>query len=303
MKKRALIMAVCGMLTASMTLAAFDPVPVHADDWDEWGDWDNWDDYWDDVDDDDFETIVIEDWLREEARRERERERRREERRRREEEERRRREEEEERKRREEEEKKKRVTGIRVSTNSVTLTVGATTQVGVQVQPENANNRGVTLTSSNPSVATVDMYANIKANSPGTAVITARTNENGYAADIYVTVTGAAASAAPVQAASVRDSAFCAQAAAQILGAAPGGVVNLPSMTPMSFDTNVANAMKARPDVTVSTAFPYQGHTYVMTLTAGYNLSSRLDKAGFADWTSLFAVSSSDPMLTVSAIN
>ena len=311
MKKRALIMAVCGMLTASFTFAAFNPVQVHADDWDEWGDWDDWDYYWDDVDDDDFETIVIEDWLREEERREREKERRREEkrrqkeeeRRRQEEEERRRREEEEERRRREEEEKKKRVTGIRVSTNSITLTVGATTQVGVQVQPENANNRGVTLTSSNPSVATVDMYANIRANSPGTAVITARTNENGYAADIYVTVTGAAAPAAPVQTASVRDSAFCAQAAAQILGAAPGGTVNLPSMTPMSFDTNVANAMLARPDVTVSTAFPYQGHTYVMTLAAGYNLSSRLDNAGFADWTSLFAISSSDPMITAAAIN
>ena len=306
MKKRVLIMAACGLLTASMALTALSPVPVYADDWDEWDDWDDWDDVWYDVDDDDFETIIIEDWLREEARRDRERERRREENRRREEEERRRREEEERRRREEEENNKRRVTGIRVSTNSVTLTVGATTQVGVQVQPENANNRGVTMTSSNPSVATVDMYANIKANSPGTAVITARTNENGYTADIYVTVTGSAAAApapAPVKATSVRDSAFCAQAAAQIIGAAPGAIVNLPAMNPMSFDANVANAMKSRPDVTVSTAFPYQGHTYIMTLGAGYNLSARLDKTGFADWTSLFAISGSDPMITVSAIN
>jgi hypothetical protein len=134
-------------------------------------------------------------------------------------------------------------------------------------------------------------------------VITARTNENGYTADIYVTVTGTPAPAAPAPAASVRDSSFCAQAAAQILGAAPGGIVNLPAMTPMSFDTNVANAMKARPDVTVSTAFPYQGHTYIMTLGAGYNLAAKLDKTGFADWTSLFAISSSDPMITVAAVN
>ena len=64
MKKRVLIMAACGRLTASMALTALSPVPVYADDWDEWDDWDDWDDVWYDVDDDDFETIIIEDWLR-----------------------------------------------------------------------------------------------------------------------------------------------------------------------------------------------------------------------------------------------
>ena len=74
-------------------------------------------------------------------------------------------------------------------------------------------------------------------------------------------------------------------------------------MTPMSFDASVANAMKARPDVTVVTAFPYQGHTYMMTLPAGYNLSARLDKSGYADWTSLFALRTSDPLIQVVAVN
>lgn len=44
MKKRVLIMAACGLLTASMALTALSPVPVYADDWDEWDDWDDWDD-------------------------------------------------------------------------------------------------------------------------------------------------------------------------------------------------------------------------------------------------------------------
>ncbi|MCR5790516.1 MAG: Ig-like domain-containing protein [Lachnospiraceae bacterium] len=292
MKKNILKLLTGGLAVSFLTASLMSPVPVFADDWDDW------DDLWEEevyvVEDgntyyiiDEESVYIIEDTSQQEEER--------------------RRREEEERRRREEDEKNKRVTGIRVSTNSVTVAVGATTQVGVQVVPENANNRGVTLTSNNPGVASVDMYANIKGNSPGNAVVTARTNENGYAADIYVTVTGAAAApaaAAPAAATgSKRDPAFNASASAQILGALPGGAVNLPSMTPMSFDASVANAMKARPDVTVVTAFPYQGHTYMMTLLPGCNLAARLDASGYADWTALFAVSASDPLIQLVAVN
>ncbi len=326
MKNKILKMFTGMLLTAVAAACVFKPVQVFADD----DEWDEWDDVWYD---DDNDTLIIDDGgaliiidgdddvyiydYEEENRRAEEERRRAEEERRRAEEEHRRAEEErrraEEERRRAEEERKRaeadrnrRVTGIRVSTNSLTVKVGEIIQVGVQVQPENAGNRGVTMTSSNPSVATVDMYANIKGISPGSAVITARTNENGYAADVYVTVTGQPTSAplpAAPAASSQRDANFCATAAAQIMAAPFGGTANFPAMSPMSFDRNVANAMSSRPDVTVATAFPYQGHTYILTLPAGYNLSARLDKNGYADWTTLLALKSSDPLIQVVMAN
>ncbi|MBQ7562988.1 MAG: Ig domain-containing protein [Lachnospiraceae bacterium] len=299
MKKRFITRLFCGALASVITFAALKPVPVLADDWD---DWDDWDVLWEDDDDDDYMDVIIIDSIIEEAKSEARKEAKKEEERRRQEEERRKKEEEQ---RRQEEERNryKSVTGIQVSTNIVTLSVGGSTQVGVLVLPENANNRGVTLTSSNSAVATVDMYANIKAVGPGSAVITARTNENGYTATINVTVTGGVSVPVQANASASRNLAYCQAAAAQILSAPALGVVNLASMTPMSFDINVANAIKARPDVTVATAFPYQGHTYLMTLAPGYNLGLRLDKSGYADWTALFALRNSDPGIVVTAVN
>lgn len=61
--------------------------------------------------------------------------------------------------------------------------------MNVTVNPSNADNKGVTFTSSNSGVATVDGNGNIVAKGAGTAYITAKSNENGnISVSIIVTV-------------------------------------------------------------------------------------------------------------------
>ena len=188
MRKKILTMLTCGMLAISMSMGMVQPVAVFADDWDDWDDWDGL--YYDS--DDDFEAMVIYgSMLDEEARRLDEQRKKQEKERKRLE---------KERERLEEERRRNntsygvanssnvRVNGILVSTNVLNLEVGQVSQVGVQVVPENASNRGMSLYSSNPAVAVVDMYANVRAVGPGTAVINAVTNDGGYVQQIYVNV-------------------------------------------------------------------------------------------------------------------
>src|SRR5688572_22173003 len=62
--------------------------------------------------------------------------------------------------------------------------------MSVTVNPSNADNKSVTFSSSNSGVATVDGSGNIVAKSAGTALITAKSNENGnISVSISVTVT------------------------------------------------------------------------------------------------------------------
>ena len=62
--------------------------------------------------------------------------------------------------------------------------------MSVTVNPSNADNKSVTFSSSNSGVATVDGSGNVVAKSAGTALITAKSNENGnISVSISVTVT------------------------------------------------------------------------------------------------------------------
>ncbi|MEH7085547.1 Ig-like domain-containing protein, partial [Neobacillus drentensis] len=86
------------------------------------------------------------------------------------------------------------VTGIELDKKELILD-GATKESAVltaKVLPENATNKKVIWTSSNPSVATVDQTGKVQAVSLGNAVITATTDENGYTATTDVKVTGIA---------------------------------------------------------------------------------------------------------------
>ncbi|MBP5656214.1 Ig-like domain-containing protein [Candidatus Saccharibacteria bacterium] len=78
------------------------------------------------------------------------------------------------------------VTGISLNKSSVSVNVGATTQLVATILPQSASNKKVTWTSSNTSVATVSngIISGIKA---GTATITAKTY-NGKTAKATVTV-------------------------------------------------------------------------------------------------------------------
>ncbi len=79
------------------------------------------------------------------------------------------------------------VTGITLSKTSSTITVGESVSLSATVVPSNASNKNVTWSSNNTGVATVSAgkVTGIKA---GTAVITAKTADGGFAASCTVTV-------------------------------------------------------------------------------------------------------------------
>lgn len=80
------------------------------------------------------------------------------------------------------------VTGISCDQQSVTLLDGATAKLNFTVLPENASNTNITLSSSDPSVATVDKDGTVKGLKAGTAVITATTEDGEYSVSVNVTV-------------------------------------------------------------------------------------------------------------------
>lgn len=184
-------------------------------------------------------------------------------------------------------EKDRRVTGIAVSTTYVTLNPGQTYQVIAYVKPDNARNRGAHFSTSNPSIATVDGSGVIRAVGVGTCVITATSDEKGYRACTTVDVNQPAAVAAQTVA---QDANWTTIAAGMIVSAAPGATVNLVAPKAMAFDAAMINALKARPDVGVLVAYPYNGHTYALAVPAGYNLAAKMDKSGSVSFIKLAAV-------------
>lgn len=190
-----------------------------------------------------------------------------------------------------EEERKKlnasKVSGIWVSTTDVQLSVGQTYQILAGVKPDTASNKGVSFSSSNAGVATIDGSGIIRAMNVGSCVITARSNDGGYQAYASVRVSPAPAVAAQTVA---QDANWTAIAANMIMTAAPGTVVNLVAPKTMSFDAGMINALAVRPDVGVLIAYPYNGHTYLLAVPAGYNLAAKKDKTGKVSFLSLAAV-------------
>lgn len=81
-------------------------------------------------------------------------------------------------------------TGITLNKTTLSLAAGATETLIATVAPENATNKTVTFTSSDPLVATVDNQGKITAIKAGTATITA-TTANGKTATLALTVTTA----------------------------------------------------------------------------------------------------------------
>ena len=90
-----------------------------------------------------------------------------------------------------EEQKSIDVTGVRITRASLELNVGDGFLLGARVSPSNATNPGVTWTSDNEAVATVSKDAGqVKAISPGSAVITVTTVDGGFTATCPVKVNG-----------------------------------------------------------------------------------------------------------------
>ena len=88
----------------------------------------------------------------------------------------------------------KKVTSVTISAASKTVKVGDTFTLTATVAPADAENKKVTWSSSNPSVATVTAGGVVQALSKGTAVITVITADGSYTASCTVTVEGTVSS-------------------------------------------------------------------------------------------------------------
>lgn len=80
------------------------------------------------------------------------------------------------------------VTGVTVNPTSKTLTEGENFTITATVLPSNADNKSVNWTSSAPGVASVDKTGKVTALTPGSATITATTEDGGKTATVSVTV-------------------------------------------------------------------------------------------------------------------
>ncbi|MBR3356335.1 MAG: Ig-like domain-containing protein [Solobacterium sp.] len=86
------------------------------------------------------------------------------------------------------------VTGIKLEQEAMTLRVGTSETLQVSVLPEDADNKNVTWSSSDPSAVTVDQNGRVTAvadhgiEEPSQAVITVTTKDGGYTASCTVTV-------------------------------------------------------------------------------------------------------------------
>ena len=80
------------------------------------------------------------------------------------------------------------VTGVSVSPNSAEVIINKTTQLTATVSPADADNKNVTWTSSNTSVATVSSTGLVTGVATGSATITATTVDGGYFASSTITV-------------------------------------------------------------------------------------------------------------------
>jgi len=83
------------------------------------------------------------------------------------------------------------VSGVSLSPSSLTLIVGADSDLFESVSPSNATNKNVSWSSNNTSVATVNSNGNVTAVAVGTATITVTTNDGSFTDTSIITVNNA----------------------------------------------------------------------------------------------------------------
>ncbi|PWJ43214.1 polysaccharide lyase family 7 protein [Sediminitomix flava] len=81
------------------------------------------------------------------------------------------------------------VSGVSLNSSSLSLSEGVTQQLSATVSPSNATNQGVSYSSNNTSVATVNSTGLVTAVSAGSATITVTTDDGGYTSTAVVSVT------------------------------------------------------------------------------------------------------------------
>ena len=83
---------------------------------------------------------------------------------------------------------------------------------------------------------------------------------------------------------------FLGDMSEQILDAPQGGEVFIETETWVSFSRAVMEALVARPDVSLTVEYLYEGKYYTLTIPAGYDAMSLLDENGYAGfrWVDMF---------------
>lgn len=83
---------------------------------------------------------------------------------------------------------------------------------------------------------------------------------------------------------------FLGDMSEQILDAPQGGEVFIETETWVSFSRAVMEALAARPDVSLTVEYLYEGKYYTLTIPAGYDVMSLLDENGYAGfrWVDMF---------------
>ncbi len=84
------------------------------------------------------------------------------------------------------------VTGVSLTTDSASISIGETVSLTAEVSPEDASNQGVSWTSSDTDIATVSAKGVVTGISAGTVTITVTTTDGGYTASAQVEVTSIA---------------------------------------------------------------------------------------------------------------
>ncbi len=82
------------------------------------------------------------------------------------------------------------VTGIQVEKNTITIEIGQTEKIVATVLPNNATNKGITWTSSNAGIATVNSNGEVKGISAGVITVRGVTSDGGYSVTVTVRVSG-----------------------------------------------------------------------------------------------------------------
>lgn len=83
------------------------------------------------------------------------------------------------------------VTGVFINQASVNLTVGNSTTLNATVLPNNASNKSITWSSSNPSIASISNSGVVSGLQPGSGMITATTSEGGFTDSIPFSISEA----------------------------------------------------------------------------------------------------------------
>ena len=182
------------------------------------------------------------------------------------------------------------VAGVSLNMTGVNLGIGQMMVMTPTIYPSNASIKDVLWTTTDLHVATVGANGVITAVGAGSCTVTCTTLDGAKSASATVNVGNNVAPSLNtgfVVTTSVVDPQLNYDAMVKLAAAKPNGVAKVSANRPMSYDINVANAMLVRPDVKLQCVFPFNGHSFRLTLPAGYNLAANLNKAGYVEWLDL----------------